>query len=257
MSPIVIIVAMAPATYKRVQEKVGLLQLDDGQANSFGPDMIQEVYNCLQIAEKDLLECEGSLVIAGNSRLLSGGFDLRTMMQGPDVAKKLVNQGAAMIERLVVFPRPLIVAATGHAIALGAFVLLTGDYRIGAANVGGKPLKVGLNETANGMFMPEFFMEGARNTIAPQYLREAVGLGLIFDAPRAQMVGFLDEIVPHEEVLDAAVAKAKELAEWCKHPAFRHNKKLLRGPMADRIAEGRKSQKPGEELTWLSPPAKL
>jgi len=249
---------MPPATYKKVSEKVGLLQLDDGQANSFGPEMIHEVYRCLEVAEKDLLDCEGALVIAGNPRLLSGGYDLKTLMKGPDAAKQLINEGAAMIERMVVFPRPLIVAATGHAVALGAFVLLTGDYRIGAANVGGgKPLKVGLNETANGMLMPEFFVEGARFSIAPQYLREAVGLGLIFDAPRAQEVGFLDEIVSHEKVLDVAIAKAEELAAWCKHPAFRHNKKLLRGPMVDVIAEGRKSQKPGEDLKWLNPPAKL
>ncbi|OLP99586.1 Enoyl-CoA delta isomerase 1, mitochondrial [Symbiodinium microadriaticum] len=245
------------ATYKRVNGTVGLIQLDDGRSNAFGHQMLHEAYECLLEAEKDLLECAGALVLVGNSKVLSSGFDLQTMMQGPDCAKNLVNAGAALMERLVLFPRPLVIGATGHAIALGAFALLTGDYRIGAATVGGKPLKVGLNETANGMNMPNFFCEGARHALAPQYLREAVALGLIFNAERAQVVGFLDEAVPQDQVVEAAVTKAGELAKWCKHPAFHNNKRLVHAPLADRVARGRKEQADGEGMKWLNPPAKL
>lgn len=248
---------MAFATYTRTSARVGVLQLDDGQANTFGHKMLKEAYDCLLEAEKDLVDCVGALVIIGNERLLSGGFDLRVMMQGVGAGQRLVNEGAAFIERLVLFPRPVIVAATGHAIALGAFVLLTGDYRIGVASVGGKPLKIGLNETANGMEMPDFFAEGARAVLAPQYLRESVALGLIFDAPRAQTVGFLDEVVPQEKIIEVAVAKAEDLAVWCKHPAFRHNKRLVHGPLAERVLRGRREQSPDEPLRWLHPPSKL
>jgi len=245
------------ATYKRTEGKVGLLQLDDGQANAFGHQMLSEAYHCLVEAEKDLLECKGALVIAGNQRILSSGFDLGVMANGPDDAQAMINEGAAFIERLVVFPRPVVVAATGHAVALGAFVLLTGDYRIGAETVNGKPLKVGLNETGNGMNMPDFFAEGARAVLPPQHLREAVALGLIVDAARAQVLGFLDEVVPHGKVLEAAQAKAEFLAGWCKHPAFQHNKRLLWFQMSRTIAEGRKQQKSNEPLRWLHPPSKL
>jgi len=244
---------MSFASYKRVQGCVGLLTLDDGQANSFGHKMLADAFDCLMAAEKDLLDCHGALVLAGNSRLLSGGFDLKTMMKGPDEAKLLINEGAAFIEKLVLFPRPVVVACTGHAVALGALVLLTGDYRIGAEMMGDKPLKIGLNETANNMNLPDFFAEGARAVLAPQYLRESVALGLMFDSARAQVVGFLDEAVPQDKVVDHSVTKAKELAKWCKHPAFKHNKRLVHGPMADKVAKGRREQKPGEELKWLDP----
>eukprot|EP00929_Paragymnodinium_shiwhaense_P054211 TRINITY_DN27162_c0_g1_i1.p1 TRINITY_DN27162_c0_g1~~TRINITY_DN27162_c0_g1_i1.p1 ORF type:complete len:252 (-),score=61.95 TRINITY_DN27162_c0_g1_i1:331-1086(-) len=249
----------ALATYRRVSDKVGVLQLDDGQANAFSFQMLKDVYTCLVQAEKDLLECKGALVIAGNARALSSGFDLNTMMEGIEKANDLVNAGGTLVERLLVFPRPVVVAATGHAVAFGAFVLLTGDYRLGAQTVNGKPLKVGLNETANGMNMPDFFAEGARTALARQYLRESVALGLIFDAGRAQQVGFLDEAVPHDQVLAAAQKKAEELASWCKHPAFQYNKKLLLGPMASRITEGRRHQNPEDKLRWLKPvsPSKL
>lgn len=248
---------MAFATYKRVIGNVGLLQLDDGQSNAFGHQMLKEAYDCLVVAEQDLIDCKGALVIAGTDRILSGGFDLKVMLNGPEAAQALINEGAAFIERLVVFPRPVVVAATGHAVALGAFVLLTGDYRIGADSVKGKPLKVGLNETANGMNMPDFFAEGARNALPPQYLRECVALGLLFDAQRALTIGFLDEVVPQEKVLEIAVDKATELAAWCKHPAFRHNKRLLYMPMAERVARGRREQATTEQLKWLHVPAKL
>mmetsp|Transcript_48736 Transcript_48736/g.123606 ORF Transcript_48736/g.123606 Transcript_48736/m.123606 type:complete len:250 (-) Transcript_48736:198-947(-) len=249
---------MPIATYKRVSDKVGLLQLDDGQANAFGTQMLKEASECLIVAEKDLLGCHGALVIAGNQRLLSSGFDLKVMMKGPKEAQALIAAGAAFIERLALFPRPVVVAATGHAVALGALVLLTGDYRIGPSTVGGKPLKVGLNETSNGMRMPDFFAEGARYTLAPQYLRECLALGLIYDADRAQVVGFLDEVVAEGKVLQAARAKAEELAAWCKHPAFIENKKLVRRPLDEVIARGRAEQKPTESLTWFAKqPSKL
>eukprot|EP00931_Biecheleriopsis_adriatica_P044119 TRINITY_DN2520_c0_g1_i1.p1 TRINITY_DN2520_c0_g1~~TRINITY_DN2520_c0_g1_i1.p1 ORF type:complete len:264 (-),score=64.59 TRINITY_DN2520_c0_g1_i1:55-795(-) len=246
---------MSSATYKR-EGKVGILQLDDGASNSFGHKLIRDTYECLVEAEKDLLDCKGALVILGNEKVLSSGFDLKVMMEGPEAATRMINEGAALIERLVLFPRPVIVGATGHAVALGAFVLLCGDYRIGAGTVGGKALKVGLNETANGMNMPDFFAEGARAVLAPQYLRESVALGLIFDAARAQVVGFLDEVVQQGKVAEAAMKKAEELASWCKHPAFRHNKRLVHGPLAERVARGRREQG-DQDLKWLSPPSKL
>merc|ERR1712087_1086199 len=104
----------------------------------------------------------------------------------------------------------------------------------------GKPLKVGLNETANNMRMPDFFAEGARAVLAPNYLREAVALGLIFDATRAQQVGFLNDVVVEGKAVEVAMAKAKELAVWCKHPAYHQNKKLLIRPLSETIARGRR-----------------
>eukprot|EP00442_Polarella_glacialis_P020447 CAMPEP_0115056626 /NCGR_PEP_ID=MMETSP0227-20121206/5299_1 /TAXON_ID=89957 /ORGANISM="Polarella glacialis, Strain CCMP 1383" /LENGTH=251 /DNA_ID=CAMNT_0002441323 /DNA_START=70 /DNA_END=825 /DNA_ORIENTATION=+ len=243
---------MAIATYRRLSGNVGLLQLDDGQANAFGHQMLKEASEALQAAEKDLLACEGALVLAGNKKLLSSGFDLKVMMKGPQEAEALIQAGAAFVEQLALFPRPVVVAATGHAVALGALVLLTGDYRIGPATVGGKPLKVGLNETSNGMRMPDFFAEGARYTLAPQYLRECLALGLIYDATRAQVVGFLNEVVPEGKVLETAQAKAEELASWCKHPAFIQNKKLVRRPLDEVIQRGRAEQKPEDHLTWFA-----
>jgi len=249
---------MAIASYRRASGKVGLLQLDDGKTNTFSQQMLTEVTECLVAAEKDLLECQGALVIVGNERLLSSGFDLKAMMKGPKEAEAIIAAGAAMTEHLALFPRPVVVAATGHAVALGALLLLTGDYRIAPSTVGGKPLKVGLNETNNGMRMPDFFAEGARHTLAPQYLRGSLALGLIYDAAKAQVVGFLDDVVAEGEVLKMALAKAEQLAIWCKHPAFIENKKLLRRPLDEAIARGRAGQKPTDSLTWFAKPnAKL
>lgn len=243
---------MAIATYSRLTEKVGLLTLDDGKANAFGEQMLKEATDCLLVAEKDLIECHGTLVIAGNERALSSGFDLKAMMKGPTEAQALITAGAALVERLALFSRPVVMAATGHAVALGALLLLSGDYRIGTRTVGGKPLKVGLNETSNNMRMPDFFAEGARYTLAPQYLRESLALGLIYDADRAQVVGFLDEVVAEGKVLETAQAKAEELAVWCKHPAFIENKKLVRRPLDEVVARGRAGQKPDQPLTWFA-----
>lgn len=248
---------MTLAKFEKVSEVVGILTINDGKANSFSYDMIALVSELVDKAQEDLVKCKGALVLAGTDKMLSGGFDLASMSdpKDPMAGKKLVVAGSILLEKLLHFPRPVIVAATGHAVALGGFLLLAGDYRIGAATAkNGKPLRVGLNETNIGMTLPEFFAGLARWRLPSHRLDEAMGIGMLFDAEKAQHMGFLDEVVAQEQVLNTSKAKAEELAKWCKHPAFKENKELARRPLFEFIA-GPQWQE--QKKAWNGPSAKL
>merc|ERR1712232_885802 len=99
--------------------------------------------------------------MGGSAKALSAGFDLKTMAPvlpnakggSVDDAINLVETGGRLMMRVYGFPKPVVVAATGHAMALGAILLMCADVRIAKREA---KLKVGLNEVAIGLQLPEF-----------------------------------------------------------------------------------------------------
>jgi enoyl-CoA hydratase/carnithine racemase len=67
------------------------------------------------------------VVIAGREGRFSGGFDLSVFSSG-DAAEgvKMLREGFSLSARLLSFPAPVVVACTGHAIAMGVFLMVTG-----------------------------------------------------------------------------------------------------------------------------------
>ena len=134
-----------------------MLTMDDGKMNAFSHEMISQV----KAALKDAGDA-GAVVLTGNTRCFSAGFDLSVMGKAPSKeAAELLRAGGDMIEQMLSYKRPLLMAAPGHALALGAIVLLAGDVRIGVADAP-KPAKIGCNEVHINMPMPRFGMELAR-----------------------------------------------------------------------------------------------
>jgi enoyl-CoA hydratase len=106
------------------------------------------------------------------------------------------------------FDTPVVLAVSGHALAMGALLCLSADYRIGAIG----DFKIGLNEVAIGMTLPWFGVELARARLAGDHFDQAVGLARIYDAPGAVAAGFLDEAVAVGELEARTVEMAGALA---------------------------------------------
>jgi enoyl-CoA hydratase/carnithine racemase len=90
----------------------------------------------------------------------------------------------------------------------GAFLLLSGDYRVGAAG----PYKIRANDVAIGLVMPFFGVEICRPRLAPAHFQRVVINSEQYDPEGAVAAGFLDRIVPPAELHVATLAKALELA---------------------------------------------
>ena len=186
-----------------INEKIAVITLKNGKVNAISPQVITEINSAL-----DQAETAGAVVIiTGQQGIFSGGYDLKTMRESSASAVALVTAGSTLTRRLLSFPFPIIGACSGHAIAKGAFLLLSCDYRIGSKGA----FKIGLNEVAIGMTMHQAGIELARNRVPINYLTRAVINAEMFSPETAVMAGFLDTIVEPEQLMETAMAAAKQL----------------------------------------------
>ncbi len=220
---------MSDAVRVEIREEVALVTLDDGKANALSHAVIEAVHAALDRAEAEA----GAVVIAGRAGRFSAGFDLSVMREGGDAVGNLVGAGARLALRLYEFPVPVVIACTGHALAMGGILLLSADYRIGAAG----DFKIGLNEVAIGMTLPIFGVEFARERLSKRHLTRAVAQAEIYDPAGAVDAGFLDAVAPAEALIDDALARAGQLAKL-NRGAHRNTKLRLR---ADAIATMRQT----------------
>ena len=179
-----------------INENIATITLKNGKANAISHQVIAEINDALDQAEA----ASAVVILTGQPGIFSGGFDLKTMKESSESAVALVTAGSTLSRRMLSFPMPIIGACTGHAIAKGAFLLLSCDYRIGSL---GK-FKIGLNEVAIGMTMHQAGIEIARNRLPINYLTRSVINAELFSPETAIVAGFLDTAVEPELLLETA-----------------------------------------------------
>ncbi len=193
------------------KNRYALLTIRNGKANAISHDVIDQLNQCLDQAEKD----NKVVVITGREGIFSAGYDLSVMKQSMEAAMQLVEKGSTLSKRLLSFPTPVIVACSGHAVAKGAFMLLSADYRICVDG----DYKIGLNEVAIGMTMHNVGIELARARLAPVYFNRSVINAEIFNPEGALEAGFIDLVVKgkkFEKVVDK-IAKVMSSLDMQAH----------------------------------------
>ncbi|MBI5506034.1 MAG: crotonase/enoyl-CoA hydratase family protein [Deltaproteobacteria bacterium] len=212
----------------RLEDETAVVTIDDGRANALSHAVIEGLSRALERAQAEAR----AVVLAGREGRFCAGFDLKVMTASPRECRVLVEAGAHLCLRLYEFPRPIVVACTGHALAAGAVVLTSCDWRVGPD----LDVKVGLNEVAIGIALPIFAMELARARIATHRLLEATAHARIYSPREAAQVGYLDEVVPAAQVLDTAKARAAELGAL-RDPGYSYTKQLVRRATVRAIRE--------------------
>jgi len=187
----------------RLDDSVATITMDDGKVNVLSPALFAELGAALGRAEAD----RAVVVLTGRPGVFSAGFDLTILRSGGAASADLLRAGFELAVRLLAFPTPVVVACPGHAVAMGAFLVLSGDYRIGARGA----YKLTANEVAIGITMPRAAVEICRQRLIPACLSRAVGLAEVFSPDNAVDAGFLDRVVPPAELAQAAAAVAAEL----------------------------------------------
>lgn len=219
---------MTDLVHYTLKGAVAHIRLDDGKVNALSYPLMDGFMAALDRAESEA----GAVLISGRAGRFSAGFDLKVMMTGPDAAVSMLRRGAQLFTRLYGFPRPVVVACTGHAVAGGALLLLTADRRVGADG----EFKIGLNEVAIQMTLPRLGMELARDRLNPQRITEATLFATLYSAREAVDVGYLDAVIAPEELMETAAAEAAALAKL-PGGAFAGTKHRLREYTLARIAE--------------------
>ena len=213
----------------KTEENVSIITMDDGKANVFSPAMIAEFNSLLDQVPTN----KGSLLIQGRQGIFSAGFDLKVMMSGPGPAVEMVKSGFTMLKRVFSCPRPVVAACSGHAIALGAFLFCSSDYRIGAKG----EYKIGANELRNNMIVPTPILEIAKFKLTKSHKQRALLNAEMYAIEDAIEPGYLDEVADTDKVFELALAKAKDLAVLA-HPQYNETKILDQENVIKKITSG-------------------
>jgi enoyl-CoA hydratase len=182
-------------SYQR-SDSIATITLDDGKLNILSPQMLSDINGALDRAEAD----DAIVVLAGRPGVLSAGFDLKVLRAAGDEARAMLRAGFELAARVLSFPKPVVVACSGHAIAMGVFLLLSGDYRVGASG----PYKITANEVAIGLTMPRTAVEICRQRLAPAHFNRATVIAEVYDPDTAVAAGFLDRVVSAAELASTA-----------------------------------------------------
>ena len=215
---------MQQSVHIDIQNGIATITMDDGNANVASPIFLDQLNQAIDAAEK----AQAVIVLTGRAEVFCAGFDLKVLRTGVGNAFKMLMGGFWLLHRLMSYPRPVVVACNGHAIALGVFVLLCGDYRVGAQ--GG--YKIVANEVENGLTMPHCALALCQFRLNPSAVHRATLLSEVFDPDAALNAGFLDQVVAHDQVLKVAQSQAErylnlnEVAH--RESKLRMRKKFLR-----------------------------
>ncbi|MCG5431936.1 crotonase/enoyl-CoA hydratase family protein [Mycobacterium sp. MYCO198283] len=194
----------APVSYQ-LDDDIATITLDDGKVNVLSLETQGHLRDAFDRAESDGAK---AVVLAGNAKVFSAGFDLAVFQSGDRQASiDMLNGGFELTLRMLTFPRPIVVAQTGAAVAMGAFVLLAGDHRVGAAKH-----KIQAIEVAIGMTMPFAALEIMKLRLTRAAFQRAVGLASVYRGDAAVAAGWVDELTEPENVRTRAAEVAKELS---------------------------------------------
>jgi len=221
---------MTHAKISRIDD-VALLTLERGKVNALNEPFIDELRGAFEDLERD--ERVMAVVLTGCGHFFSFGFDIPEFLgyEKEDFMRFLLKF-TDLYRRMFVFPKPLLAAVNGHAVAGGCMLALTCDERF---MVPGKA-RISLNEIRFGSTVFAGSVEMLRFCAGWKNSQTFLFSGDMFTAEEAMRLGVIDRVVPVERLLDDCIMRATELGKK-QAPAFRSIKNLLRRPVADEMAE--------------------
>lgn len=207
---------------------VAHISFDDGKANALDFAAVEGLRREVAAA---IASGAKSVVVSGRPGKFSAGFNLKVMTGDADDARRLLEQGAHLALELFESPIPVVLAVSGHAIAMGGILTCTADYRVGAEG----QFMIGLNEVANGMPVPRFAVELCRDRLSASWFTRCVQTATMCTPAEAVAANFLDEVVAPDDVIDRALAVAAGYASTL-HPApFAMTRRAVRGDLLVRL----------------------
>jgi enoyl-CoA hydratase len=199
---------------------VARITMDDGRVNALSPQMFADLN-----AAFDRAQADGAIaILRGREGIFSAGFDLKVLTAGGPEGRSLVRNGFELAARIVDFDTPVVAVSTGHTIAMGAFLVMAADYRLGTAG----PFRITCNEVKIGITMPRAALELTRPRLTPAHFYRAMILSEVFTPEDAVTAGFLDRVVDPEGLETASDEVAGALKDLDMQ-AYRATKQRVRG----------------------------
>ncbi len=196
------------------KERVGIITLNrPDRLNAWTYDMNDEIHDAIEACNED--PGIGAIIITGAGRGFCAGADVQGFNNSIEAREAADGRRGAMDgrrydEHLAAFLRrskPLIAAVNGPSIGVGLTLTLPMDIRIASeqARFSMRFIRMGITpEVASTTYLPQIV--GLQNAL------DLILTARIIDAPEALRMGLVVRVVPGDQLMDAALAVASEIA---------------------------------------------
>jgi enoyl-CoA hydratase len=184
-----------------VTDGVTIVRFDHPPVNALDLELLEVIIASMR-------NIEGPVVITGAGRCFSAGVDLRAIVDGgAEYAERFITALSEAFLAVFDHPAPVVAAVNGHAIAGGCVFAMCSDLRLMSAGT------IGLTELAVGVPFPVAALEICRFAMGTSVTRAALQAKTI-DAESALARGWVDKVVPNDDLIGQAVGIARELAQY-------------------------------------------
>ncbi|MDH4212117.1 MAG: enoyl-CoA hydratase/isomerase family protein, partial [candidate division WOR-3 bacterium] len=191
-------------------EDVAVVKLSRKTTNAIDLELIHELFNYLKAAKNDT-EISGLVLTSANEKFFSIGFDIPGLinLEEKDFSEFYHAFNQLCIE-MYTFPKPVVAAITGHAVAGGCILTICCDYRFISE---GKKL-MGLNEIKLGVPLPYPADCILRQIVDDRSVRKILDTGDFFPPAETLKMGLVDEVMPLQQVLPTSMGKIKSIVSF-------------------------------------------
>ena len=194
----------APVVHvERRDDGVAVVRLDNPKVNALSTAVLAGI----EQAARDLTaDPPGAVVVTGGDKLFAAGADI-SEFGGPEEAGVVGGAFVRALDALSALPRMVIAAVSGFALGGGCELALACDMRIASERA-----KFGQPELLLGIIPGGGGTQRLTRLVGPARAKHMILTGRQVGAEEALAIGLVDEVVPHDELHDRALAKAAELA---------------------------------------------
>jgi enoyl-CoA hydratase len=219
---------------RSLHEGILTLRLAHGKASALDVELLEALLRELEGVAEDVR----ALILTGTGSIFSAGVDLFRLTEGgADYVRRFLPLLSRVVRALFAFPRPVVVAANGHAVAGGCVLVLAADVRLIAAGTG----RIGLPELLVGVPFPAAALEVVRFAVPRDKVQSLVYTGRTLPPQEALAAGLVDEVVPAEDLLARAQEVAHQLA-LIPPQAYRLTKQSVRAVALERMERAGEAQ---------------
>jgi len=205
---------------------VSIIRMVRGKGNALNVELLEALLGAIDRLERGPTYAG---IITGQGSVFGAGVDLPALVAGgPAYVRRFVPLMQRGFERLATFPKPLVAAVNGHAIAGGAIMMLACDQRLLARG----NAQIGLTEVRVGVVFPAWALEMARFATPAEHFSTLICTGRTWKPEEALARGLVDELVEPEKLLDRALEVAEEMGR-IPPTAFTATKLAVRRPMIE------------------------
>ena len=164
-----------------------------------------------------------AVVVTGDGKYFSNGLDLDSFAADPDGAGEVVAGVHRLLGRLLLLPAYTVAALNGHTFAAGAMLACCADARVMREDRGYWCLP----EADLGLPLTPGMLAAVTSRLPVATAAEAMNTGRRYTAPEAIAAGLVEQAVPEDRVLDAAVERAAAVAGKSRQVIAQHKRMLF------------------------------